>query len=54
MAINRTWLPSEIFPKCGNVVEWGKTIGNRFQRATKRCKFSRAAWKVDVVLTSRQ
>ena len=25
MAINRTWLPSEIFPKCGNVVEWGKT-----------------------------
>ena len=39
----RAWLPSEIIPKYGNAVEWEKTIVNRFQRATKRGKFSRAA-----------
>ena len=39
----RAWLPSEIIPKYGNAVEWEKTIVNRFQRGTKRGKFSRAA-----------
>ena len=39
----RAWLLSEIIPKYGNAVEWEKTIVNRFQRATKRGKFSRAA-----------
>ena len=39
----RAWLPSEIIPKYGNAVKWEKTIVNRFQRATKRGKFSRAA-----------
>ena len=38
------------FPEYGNAVEWEKTIGNRFQRATERGKFSRAAWGFDVVL----
>ena len=33
--IYRAWLPSEIFPKYGNAVEWEKTIANRFQRANK-------------------
>ena len=32
--IYRAWLPSEIFPKYGNAVEWEKTIANRLQRAT--------------------
>ena len=50
--IYRAWLPSEILPKYGNAVEWEKTIANRFQRATKRGKFSRAAWEFDVVLNS--
>ena len=50
----RAWLPSEIFPKYGNSVEWEKTIVNRFQRATKRGKFSRAAWKFDVLLHNRK
>ena len=48
------WFPSEIFPKYGDAVELQKTIANRFQRATKRGKFSRAAWEFDVVLNSRQ
>ena len=43
-----------IFPEYGIAVEWEKKIGNRFQRATKRDKFSRAAWGFDVVLNSRQ
>ena len=43
---------NEIFPKYGNAVEWEKTIPNRCQRATKRGKFSRAAWGFDVVLGS--
>ena len=47
------WLPSEIFPKYGNFVEWEKTIANIFQRATKCGKFSLAAWQFDVVLNSR-
>ena len=50
--IYRAWLPSEIFSKYGNAVESEKTIANRFQRATKRGKFSRAAWEFDVVLNS--
>ena len=50
--LNHAWLPSEIFPKYGNVVEREKTIANRFQRATKRGKFSLAAWEFDVVLNS--
>ena len=47
--IYRALLPSEIFPKYGNVVERKKTIVNRLQRATKRGKFWRAAWEFDVV-----
>ena len=47
-------LPSEIFPKYGSAVEWEKTMANRFQRATKRGKFLRAAWGFDVVLNSTQ
>ena len=35
-------------------IECEKTIVNRFQRATKRGKFSRAAWEFDVVLNSRK
>ena len=53
--IYRAWLPSEIFPKNGNVVEWEKTIANRLRGATKRGRFSRAAWVFglfDVVLIS--
>ena len=52
--IYRAWLPSGIFPKYANAVEWDKTIASRFQRATKREKFSRAAWEFDVVPNSRQ
>ena len=37
--------PSEIFPKYVNAVEWEKEWENR--RATKRGKFSRAAWVFD-------
>ena len=43
--IYHAWLPSEIFPKYGNAVEWDQTTANRFQRATKCVKFSRAAWE---------
>ena len=43
-----------IFPEYGIAVGWEKKIGNRFQRATKRDKFSSAAWGFDVVLNSRQ
>ena len=52
--IYRAWLPSEIFPKNGNAVEWEKTIiiANRLRRATKRGRFSRAAWVFDVVVFS--
>ena len=52
--IYHPWLPSEIFSKYGNAVEWEKTMANRFQRATKHSKFSCAAWEFDVVLNSRQ
>ena len=38
-SIYRAWLPSEIFPKDGNSVEWEKTIENRLRRATKRASF---------------
>ena len=38
--IYRAWLPSEIFPKYGNALEWKKTIANRLRRATKRASFS--------------
>ena len=50
----RAWLPSEIFPKYGNAAEKEEAIANRLRRATKRGKFSRAVWKFDVVLNSRQ
>ena len=43
--IYRAWLPSEIFPKYGNAVEWEKTIANRLRKVTKRGKFSRGAWE---------
>ena len=56
--IYRAWLPSEIFPKYGNGVEWEKTIANRLRRATRRGKFSRGAWEgawvFDILLKSRQ
>ena len=38
--IYRAWLPSEIFPKYGNAVEWKKPIANRLRRAIKRASFS--------------
>ena len=38
----------------GSAVEWEKTIPNRFERATKRGKFLRAAWGFDVVLNPTQ
>ena len=52
--IYRAWLPSEIFPRNGNAVEWEKTIiiANRLRRTTMRGRFSRAAWVFDVVLIS--
>ena len=48
--VYRASLPSEIFPKYGDYCRMGEIIANRFQRATKRGKFSRAAWEFDVVL----
>ena len=52
--IYRAWLPSVVFSKCGHVIQREKTIVNRLRKATKRGKFSRAAWEFDVVLDSRQ
>ena len=37
----------------GDAVEWEKAIASRLRRATKRGKFSRAAWAFDIVLNSR-
>ena len=52
--IYRTWLPSEIYSLLFSPILQNYHISERFQRATKRDKFSRAAWEFDVVLNSRE
>ena len=53
--IYRTWLPSEIYSLSFSPILQNYHISERFQRATKRDKFSRAAaWEFDVVLNSRE
>ena len=51
--------PGAFLPKCSVKLLFSPIlqhyhISERFQRATKRGKFSRTAWEFDVVLNSRQ
>ena len=48
------YLPSEIYSLLFSPTLQHYHISERFQRATKRGKFSRAAWEFEVVLNSRQ
>ena len=47
------WLPSVIYLLLLSFFLQHYHISERFQRATRRGKFSRAAWEIDVMLNSR-
>ena len=52
--IYHTWLPSEIYLLLFDPILQHYHILERFQRATKHGKFSRAAWEFDVGRNLRQ